>query len=141
MSAAPLSGGCLCGAVRFKATPPKPNMDACHCGMCRRWTGGPWLTVSCDHAVEIEDETHLGVYVSSDWAERCFCKNCGGTLFWRMRDGSMTTVSAQAFDDPGQFKFVDEIYIDEKPANYEFANSTHKMTGAEVVAMFSALKG
>jgi hypothetical protein len=86
---------------------------------------------------EIEDDRNVGVYHSSDWGERGFCKKCGSTLFWRMRDGSSVHVSPQAFDNPGAFQFTYEIFIDEKPANYAFANATKKLTGEEVMAMFA----
>jgi hypothetical protein len=132
-----LSGKCLCGAVRFTAAPEKAEMGVCHCGMCRRWTGGVFLGVNCGSTVKVEGKDNLGVYVSSDWGERCFCKKCGSTLFWRLQNGRMTVVSAQAFDNPADFAFTSEIFIDEKPANYAFANQTHKMTGAEVMAMFA----
>jgi hypothetical protein len=140
MSAAPLSGSCLCGAARFSATPEKMTMDACHCSMCRRWGGGPAMTVFCTD-VQVEDENAIGVYVSSAWAERGFCKTCGSSLFWRTHDRKMFTVSAHAFDNPEQFSFDVEIYIDQKPANYAFANATKKMTGAEVEAQFAGLSG
>ncbi len=135
-----LKGQCLCGAVAFEATPAKVEMDACHCSMCRRWSAGPAMTVSCSK-LTIRDETALGVYASSEWAERCFCKSCGSVLFWRMRDGSLTAVSAHTFDDPSQFPFEVEIFVDEKPSNYAFANPTRKMTGAEVVAAFESQGG
>lgn len=131
------AGQCLCGAVKFTATPSKDEMGVCHCAMCRRWTGGVFTAVSCGDSVKIEDETSLGVYVSSDWGERCFCKQCGSTLFWRMRDGSNVAVAAQAFDEPGSFAFTSEIFIDEKPSNYEFANNTKQQTGAELFAELS----
>jgi len=140
MSAAPLSGRCLCGAARFTAKPEKMTMDACHCSMCRRWSGGPAMTVFCTD-VQFEDESAVGVYVSSEWAERGFCKTCGSNLFWRTHDHKMFTVSAHAFDNPEQFPFEVEIYIDQKPANYAFANDTKKMTGAEVEAMFAGSSG
>ncbi len=132
-----MSGGCLCGAVRFTATPENDEMGACHCGMCRRWSGGPYLAVSCGESVKVEDEAVLKSYASSEWGERVFCSNCGTSLFWRMRDGSHTSVAVSAFDDPGAFRFTREIFIDEKPGNYAFANETTKMTGAEVVALFA----
>jgi hypothetical protein len=131
-----LSGQCLCGAVKFTATPADGTMDACHCSMCRRWCGAPMMTVFCND-VRVADESALGIYVSSDWAERCFCTKCGSSLFWRTRDHKMFTVSAHAFDHPEQFPFTVEIFIDEKPANYAFANATKKMTGAEVAAQFA----
>ncbi|GGD88070.1 aldehyde-activating protein [Aureimonas endophytica] len=128
-----LSGGCLCGAVRFGARLAKREMGVCHCGMCRRWSGGVFMAVEVEH-LDIADETKLGVYRSSDYGERVFCVVCGSSLFWRMQDGSTTVVSYQAFDRTADFSFETEIFIDEKPAAYEFANHTKKMTGAQFVA-------
>jgi hypothetical protein len=139
MSGSPtLSGQCLCGAVRFKAAPSKPEMDVCHCGMCRRWSGGVFMAVDCGNSLEIVDGTELAVYRSSDWGERGFCRQCGSSLFWRGVDDGHVAVSIQAFDDPGRFEFVEEIFIDEKPDNYAFVNDTRKKTGAEVFAEFTA---
>lgn len=132
-----LKGQCLCGAVTFEAAPEKLEMGACHCSMCRRWSGGVFLAVECG-VLKIADESQLGVYKSSEWGERCFCKACGSTLFWRMQDGSHAAVSVQAFDDPGAFALVSEIFSDEQPASYAFANATKRMTGAETIAAFQA---
>ena len=141
MSAEALSGGCLCGAVRFTATPTRMDMTACHCSMCRRWCAGPMMTVDCDSDIAIDGVANLGVYISSDYGERCFCTQCGTTLFWRMQDRSLLEVSAQAFDEPQRFAFALEIYTDEQPAHYAFANATKRMTGAEFVAFMQAGKG
>ncbi|HEU4476292.1 MAG TPA: GFA family protein [Methyloceanibacter sp.] len=134
-------GRCLCGAVRFTAAPEKAEMAICHCGMCRRWAGGVFMAVDCSQKFEIEDDRHLGLYQSSPWGERGFCKICGSTLFWRARDGSSIHVSAQAFDDPEAFELTQEIFIDEKPANFALANATQKLTGAEVMAMWAPKQG
>ncbi len=135
------TGRCLCGAVVFKATPAPHDdgvhVDACHCGMCRRQIGGPLMAVTTAGPVTVEDPTHLGVYRSSDWAERCFCKKCGSNLFWRMRDGSFTSVNAGAFDDTSDAKLTLEIFIDEKPGYYDFAGERKRMTGDEVLAAFA----
>jgi hypothetical protein len=136
-----LSGGCLCGAVRFTSVPREHAFGACHCSMCRRWTAGPFLTVDCDDTVVIEDAANLGVYRSSDWAERCFCTKCGTPLFYRLVGRNHYAVSAEAFDDPKDFAFTSQIFIEEKPAYYEFANATKNMTGAEVFAAFAASQG
>ena len=134
-----LTGGCLCGAVRFAATPAKPEMDVCHCSMCQRWTGGVFMSTSCGTSLEIvEGEGELGLYPSSEWAERGFCRKCGSSLFWRGIEDGHVAVSMQAFDDPTRFSFAEEIFIDEKPATYSFANQTRKMTGAEVIAAYAA---
>ncbi|MCV0424818.1 MAG: GFA family protein [Roseibium sp.] len=132
-----LTGGCLCGSVKFTAVPTNDEMGVCHCEMCRRWTGGTYMAVSCGDSVAYEDEGALGVYKSSDYGERVFCKTCGSTIAWRLRDGSHTSLSAQAFDDPSIFKFTTEIFVDEQPDNYSFANETRKMTGPEVFAYYA----
>ena len=40
-----MTGGCLCGAVRWSASAPPRDIHHCHCGMCRRWTGGGFATL------------------------------------------------------------------------------------------------
>ncbi|NND49564.1 MAG: GFA family protein [Rhizobiales bacterium] len=138
-----LAGGCLCGAVRFSATPEKREIAACHCSICRKYGGGPWLGVECGGTVEVEDPSKLGVYRTSDWAERCHCKTCGTHLFYRLVGQGVEyyVVSAGTFDDLSGFEFTQEIFIDDKPAHYTFANETSKMTGAEVFAAFAASQG
>jgi hypothetical protein len=96
--------------------------------------------MECD-AVDVADEASLGVYRSSEWAERCFCKQCGSVLFYRLVGKDFHAVSAEAFDERGDFALVSQIFMDEKPAYYEFANKTHNMTGAEVFAAFAPQAG
>jgi hypothetical protein len=95
------------------------------------------MAVSCGDSVKFDGEDTLGVYRSSGYGERVFCKTCGSTIAWRLQDGSHTSLSAQAFDDPSVFKFKTEIFVDEQPANYAFANETTRMTGPEVFAMYA----
>lgn len=130
------SGQCLCGAVRFDATIVRQDMGACHCAMCRRWTGGVFLSVECRDVV-LADADAMGVYASSQWGERGFCRHCGSSLLWRSKDGAHVAVSVQAFADPGAFPFTTQIFIEEKPASYHFREDTKLMTGAEVFAAFA----
>ena len=131
-----LSGRCLCGATRFTARPLKDHADACHCGMCRRWAGGPYVGVEVTD-LSFADGAPLLVYRSSEWAERVSCGTCGGGLAWRMAAGSMANVPLSVFEPPLGLPLTHEIYIDEKPSGYAFAGNTHKMTGAEVEAAFA----
>jgi hypothetical protein len=133
-----LAGRCLCGAVRFTATVPVREFGACHCGMCRRWSAGPFLAVECEGVVAIEGDVSLGVYRSSEWAERCFCTNCGTPLFYRLAGKEVSAVSLEALNDRAGFAFSTEIFIDDKPPYYAFANVTKTMTGAEAFAAFGA---
>ena len=51
------TGHCLCGAVQYTATLPEEGLGACHCEMCRRWTGGPYVSVRTLSITFHSDET------------------------------------------------------------------------------------
>jgi hypothetical protein len=134
------SGSCLCGACRFTAV-PEHGAHVCHCGNCRKWSGGVFLSVHCGTSVVFNDDAPLVRYQSSAWAERVFCGRCGSSLVWQTLDGSSQIVSIQAFEDPGAFALESQIYIDHKPRNYAFANRTEMMTEAEVIAKYATQGG
>lgn len=129
-----LNGQCLCGAIRFTAI-PQGGAGACHCSTCRRWSGGINISVSLAEAPVFKDESKLGIYRSSEWAERLFCTVCGSRIMYRTIDGVHNVVSVQCFDDPSQFPLEHEIFIDEKPSSYDLAGDRPRMTGAEFMAM------
>lgn len=129
-------GKCLCGAVKIKAEKVSESLGACHCTMCRKWTGGPLLAVDCGTEVTFEGQEFLSVYDSSAWAQRGFCNKCGTHLFYKLKEKSQYIVLAGLFDDIHSYKFDHQIFIDEKPGYYDFKNQTQNMTGAEVFAKF-----
>jgi hypothetical protein len=139
-AAGPISGRCLCGAVRFSFEPAKREVGVCNCSICRRWSAGPFLVLDHEGPVAFEGVENVGVYKSSEWGERGFCKTCGTSLYWRMSGVEHFAVSAGALDDQTGLAFTTEIFIDEKPGYYAFADPTHKMTGEEFVAAFAAGK-
>jgi hypothetical protein len=130
-------GQCLCGSVRVTAQPKTNHFGACHCNVCRKWSGGPLLAVECENRVTFEGESHIGTYASSEWAERGFCKCCGTHLFYRLKEKSFYAIPVGLFDDDRPWKFTHQIFIDRKPSYYSFTNATQNMTGAEVFAQFS----
>ncbi len=131
------AGSCLCGACTFTAEPAE-EAGVCHCGMCRKWTGGINMAVACKDVVWNEDAP-LTSFASSAWAERVFSGKCGSNLFWRAVGGPKTdqVIALMAFDDPERFPIASEIFYDEKPSTYALAGETKKMTGADVMAMFA----
>ncbi len=75
------SGGCLCGAVRYRATADPVRAVKCHCGMGRRTSGAAFLTfVHFASASFTWTEGEPTRYRSSREAERGFCAHCGSTL-------------------------------------------------------------
>lgn len=130
-------GRCLCGKVKVTASTMSNQIGACHCKMCRIWTGGPLLAIDCGSNVSFEGQEQIGVFNSSDWAERGFCKNCGTHLFYRLKDSNQYIMPVGIFEDNEKFVFDHQIFIDEKPEYYCFSDKTHKMTGAEFFAKYS----
>lgn len=126
------SGRCLCGAVTVHVDVEKTSVDACHCNMCRRWGGGPMLAASALSNVRFDGADSIGVYPSSDWAERGFCKHCGTHLFYRLKEDQHYALPAGLIEGDLPWTFSEQIFIDEKPPWYDFANDTHNMTAAEV---------
>ena len=132
------NGSCLCGAVRISIKTTSKSVGACHCSMCRKWTGGPLLVIECGSDVHFERNDSISVFSSSDWAERGFCSKCGSHLFYRLKKEGHYAVPVGLVDDGEQWVFDQQIFIDEKPSFYSFANQTKNLTGAEVFAQYSA---
>ena len=106
MAELPLTGACLCGAVRFEVTETPYQAGYCHCTRCRRRTGtaasvnvslvpGSLRIVSGEELVRCWDP--------QDGALKCFCSACGGALWSRSaEDPDAFSVRLGAFDDdPG----------------------------------------
>jgi len=129
-------GKCLCGAVRIAATETTNEVGACHCKMCRRWGGGPFMEIECGTGVSFEGEENVCVYDSSAWAERGFCKKCGTHLFYRFKKTGHHGVPVGLFDDDENLVFAHQVFVDEKPSFYAFSNDTHDMTGPELIARY-----
>ncbi len=136
MTQATLNAQCLCGAVTFTAVPENDEAGACHCGMCQHWAGGISIMRSCTELSIVKGEA-LGIYNSSEWGERGFCRECGSSLFWRAKEGQHSSIAAAAFDNHDRVRLTTEIFYDRKPDFYALANDTRKMTEAETIAFFT----
>ncbi|MBX2856876.1 MAG: GFA family protein, partial [Rhodobacteraceae bacterium] len=110
--------------VRFVAPSAGDKVGVCHCETCRRWGGGPWMGVLAGPDVTFEGAENLVLHSASDWAERGFCRLCGGHLFFRVKANGRHSLGAGAFDDQSGFTFVRQICFDKKPDYYDFAQET-----------------
>ena len=78
----PITGGCLCGSIRYQATEQYLRCMICHCEDCRKHSGAPCLSFvhfkkSCFTWL---GEIRPKRYRSSKYAERGFCPECGSTI-------------------------------------------------------------
>ena len=131
-----MTGRCLCGAVTFEADAVETGYHACHCGMCRRWSGGPLLAARVG-GVTFAGEDAPATHASSEWAERGFCRRCGSSLFYRLRADGGFLLAVGAFDDQTPFTLDGEIFVDHKPAGYAFAGEHPRLSEEETMALFA----
>jgi hypothetical protein len=97
-----LEGGCLCGAVRYRAIGPHVDAGYCHCRICQRSSGAPvlaWLTVRAESFAYLESRP--SVFRSSPRGQREFCRACGTQIAFRRSAQSATVdVTIASLDDP-----------------------------------------
>jgi hypothetical protein len=104
---ADLTGGCLCGAVRFELTAPPTGAGSCHCRRCQRRSGAAWstnATIAPGSLRLLQGAEHVRGWTPPDGGmEKCFCDVCGGHLFSRPPGSEeVAGVRMGAFDgDPG----------------------------------------
>jgi len=77
----PITGGCLCGAVRYEANEPPSKGVICHCRMCQRTTGSAFEAITRFPQTAFRfTKGEPKRYRSSPIMEKCFCPHCGSTL-------------------------------------------------------------
>jgi hypothetical protein len=95
------TGGCQCGAIRFRAASLRDNPHVCHCRMCQKATGNFFAALI---GVPLEDFTWTrgapSSFRSSDHVQRGFCSQCGTPLFFRHDQSQHISMSIGAFDHP-----------------------------------------
>ena len=106
------TGGCLCGAVRYRAGTDPIRVVNCHCGICRRISGAAFMTFVHFPADEFAwTGAQPTRYRSSADAERGFCSVCGSTL--SMHETVLTDrvqVSLGSLDRPDLVRPDDHVW-------------------------------
>ncbi len=113
-----VTGGCLCGSVRYEADVFLKNGYICHCTMCQRSSGQP-----AEIAVPIKAGTlqYTGAepkyYAASKLGKRGFCAECGSRIVWQAsnpEDDWWTNLSVGSLDDPSGARATCHIFCDTK---------------------------
>ena len=135
-----LNGQCLCGAVRLSVVPSVPELHACHCEMCRRWTGSAFVEIDVAPA-DLTVTGPVKARATSDWAERAWCGDCGSKLWYRLTvpGQEFYAVSAGLFPDGGGLPLTREIYADCRLPGVEFAGAHPRLSKAETEAGFAEM--
>lgn len=105
------SGGCQCGAVRFKVEGPLGEPSVCYCRMCQKATGGAFgLYVRVDYDKITWTRGAPNYFVSSNMAKRGFCGTCGTPLTWEFEHWLDVTIAA--FDEAAKIEPVVQMALD-----------------------------
>lgn len=117
-----ISGGCLCGGVRYRVRGPARQIIDCHCENCRR-THGHYAAYT---AVDKDDMT-FEAEKSLKWFHdalpdtyRGFCDRCGSSLFWdARRSDNIISIAAGSLNPGHGLKTLGHIYLAEAGEYYE----------------------
>lgn len=101
MSAGPYSGGCQCGAIRYRVDGELSNPHVCHCRMCQKAAGNYFMPLA-KTPVDAFTLTRGSVawFHSSDPVRRGFCANCGTPLFFETVGVPIIYIVLGSLDDP-----------------------------------------
>lgn len=101
MMSAAITGGCQCGAVRYRAA-SLGRASICHCRMCQRAVGNAIAPLVVAAGVAIEGAPAW--FASSNISERGFCARCGTPLFLRDLEASAGEMELMiaTLDDPNR---------------------------------------
>lgn len=131
-----MQGQCLCKAVTITVADTR-ELHACHCGMCRSWSGGGAAFALSAENPDIRGAEHIRHYQSSEWAERAFCEQCGTHLYYHLSNTPQYYLYAGLFQDQ-PFELATQIYIDYQAPYAALAADTPTMTEAEFLSHIGA---
>ncbi len=112
-----MSGGCLCGKVRYKADAEPAFTGVCHCRNCQKQAGSAFSIVVAIPRAALSLEGSLKDYVdhgdSGKRVLRRFCPECGSPIVSEAETiPDLAIIKAGTLDDASWVKPTMEIYCD-----------------------------
>ena len=101
------TGGCQCGAVRFRVEGPLGDASICHCRMCQKATGGlfgPYVNAPRDAVTWTRGQP--AHFQSSNKVRRGFCRDCGTPLTFEY--GESISFAIVARDEPRSIELKEQ---------------------------------
>lgn len=119
-----IDGGCLCGAVRYRAWGRAYGITHCHCATCRKASGAPfvtWAGFDADKFVFTRGDPVS--YASSGHVRRTFCGQCGTALTYRRGDlPDSIDVTLGSMDAPEALSPEDHTWTESRLSWIAFAD-------------------
>jgi hypothetical protein len=133
MSDAKMTGGCMCGAVRYETTGPSFGVGHCHCRSCRKHNGAAVVTLAgfkVDQVTFSGDQR--GIYQSSPGVGRAFCGKCGTPLTWEGDGGELGPIlefHISTFDNPEALVPTSHAFAPERISWFDVADNLPRFEG------------
>ncbi|PSL21290.1 GFA family protein [Shimia abyssi] len=112
-----LQGSCLCGEIRFRVHGAPQGVSMCHCGQCRKQSGGIWSSAFVPEE-DLEIEGDVNWFEASVTAKRGSCRRCGSYLFWTAHDEDTISFALGAVDGPTGLSLEKHIFVKDKGDYY-----------------------
>jgi hypothetical protein len=139
-----VTGGCLCGNIRYEADVFLENGYICHCTICQKSSGQPAeITVLIKAGTLRYTQGEPKYFVSSRHGKRGFCAECGSRLVWQATDMDQdwtTNLDVGALDNPAEVKIACHIYAETQLPWFQIHESLPKFTEATADQMLSFMK-
>ena len=109
-----VTGGCLCGGVRYEVSGKLRAIIACHCAQCRRSSGHFVAATACrrEHFTLTRQDS-LQWYSAVPGYRRGFCNVCGSSLFFEETGKERVSIAAGSLDAPQGLSIAANIYTSE----------------------------
>lgn len=123
MSEQVFEGGCLCGAVRYRATGTPYHLTHCHCADCRKASGAPFVSWASFRTQDFTITHGQPTRLLWESRVRTFCNQCGTALtFQASENAEEIDVTICSLDLPGRLAPRDHIWIEDRMPWLKFAD-------------------
>src|SRR5271155_5941864 len=110
-----LTGGCQCGAIRFRLDATPVGASICHCRMCQKAGGAPFMAFAPLSITDfVVTRGRIATFTSSDIAERGFCSACGTPLTYRGLNSDRISVTIGSLDEPNTVEPTIQLGIESR---------------------------
>ena len=133
MPKGPFSGGCQCGAVRFRAEALHDNPHVCYCRMCQKATGNLFASlVGVRHENLTWTRGEPARFRSSEHVDRGFCSSCGTPLFYQYLQGKRVSLTIGSFDEPHRIALRWQMGMQGKHPSLSHLNDIESLGTTEI---------
>src|SRR5262245_33829027 len=112
----PLTGSCLCRAIRYEVNAPITELRACHCTNCQKASGAggsvnAMIPSAAFKLLQGKPKRYSAVADSGRLLHRYFCGDCGSPLY-SQRDATPENMALRigALDSPPPMKVIANIW-------------------------------